>query len=112
MSNYSIQKILVPVDLSETSLNALDTAVYIAKNHDAQLYILFVRDNAFEFYESDESFYSLTTDSENSTDVLQALTGTIQHKHGIKPKLIIREGYVSPTIVKEGFKNNCDLIVI
>jgi nucleotide-binding universal stress UspA family protein len=112
MINYSVHKILVPVDLSETSLNALDTAVIIAQKHQAQLYILHIRDNAFQFYDSDDSFYALTAAAETSVDILQALTGAIQHKYDIKPKLLIKEGFVSPIIVRESIKNNCDLIVL
>ncbi len=110
MSSYSIQKILVPVDLSEPSLNALDTAVSLAKQHDAQLYILNIKDNSFQFYDSDDPIHTLT--AESSDDILQALAGAIQHKHDLKPKLLMKEGYVSPLIVRESFKQNCDLIVI
>lgn len=112
MTKYSIEKIVVPVDLSEPSLNALDTAVHMAKKQGAQLYILYVKDTAFQFYESDESLYALPAAAEGSTDILQALAGAIQHKFDLKPKLIIKEGFVGSSIVHESIKNNCDLIVM
>ena len=112
MTNYSIDKILVPVDLSETSLNALDMAVGIAKKHEAQLYIIHVTDNSFQFHESDQVAGSFTSSAENSKDILQALAGGIQHKYELKPKLLLKDGYVGPVIVQESIKNNCSLIVM
>ena len=47
MSLFRINNILVPVDLSESSLNALDAAVVIAKKHNASIQLLHVEENCF-----------------------------------------------------------------
>ena len=48
MTVYKISHILVPVDLSESSLNALDTAVGLAKKHRATLHVLYVDESSFQ----------------------------------------------------------------
>ncbi len=43
MKIYSIQNVAVPIGLSESSLNAFDTAVALTKKHKANIYILQLR---------------------------------------------------------------------
>jgi nucleotide-binding universal stress UspA family protein len=42
-----IKKILVPTDYSKSSLNAVETAIEIARNNNALLQILHVTDNSY-----------------------------------------------------------------
>src|SRR5262245_53346571 len=44
-----ITKILAPIDFSEASLNALETAASLAAKCEAVLYILYAHDNILEF---------------------------------------------------------------
>jgi nucleotide-binding universal stress UspA family protein len=107
MNLYHINTILVPIDLSESSLNALEAAVVIAKRHDSALQILHVEENSFqELDDISQSHFS------NSVDVINALTGAIQHKHGIKPELLQREGNVSDNIIRASYLYHADLIVM
>src|SRR5215216_2906102 len=94
LMNYSIKKILVPVDLSETSFNALDTAVMLAKKHNAQLRLLNILESDSDMSVDDAGF-SLITNPVNSSDVLTALAGAIQHSHNIQPEVMQEEGPVS-----------------
>lgn len=110
MSLYGIKKILVPVDLSETSLNALDTAVALAKKHDAEIALLNVIENKFSFIE--ENIFQSTGSLTNSSDVLSALAGAIQHSSEIQPKLLQEEGNVCDTIIKISLHHQSDLIVM
>lgn len=106
---YSIRKILVPVDLGEISLNALDTAVAMAERNGAELQILNVIEPSYDLsYESFASLSSLT----NSSDVLQALAGAIQHKNDIAPKIFQEEGNVADIIIKQHLSHQADLIVM
>jgi nucleotide-binding universal stress UspA family protein len=109
MSSYRIKNIVVPVDLSESSLNALDTAVVIAKKHKADLYVLNIEESNFGYDDSNSIFFP---NSSNSADVLTALIGAIQHTHGVKPKLLQEEGNVSDIIIKVSLLYQSDLIVI
>lgn len=110
MSVYKISNVLVPVDLSEGSLNALDTAVNIAKKHKAALQVLYVDENNLHTIEdvSTPHFSNML----NVTDVITALVGAIQHAHGIKPIVLMEEGNVAETIIKTAFLQHADIIVM
>jgi nucleotide-binding universal stress UspA family protein len=110
MSIYKISKILVPLDLSESSLNALDTAVSIAKKHGASLCVLHVDENNFQTTEDAGIPYFSSTI--NTTEVVHALIGAIQHTHGIEPVILIEEGNVADMIIKTAFLQHSDLIVM
>jgi nucleotide-binding universal stress UspA family protein len=110
MSIYKISGVLAPVDLSESSLNALDTAVNIAKKHQAGLRILHVDEN--NFHAMDDAGSSYFSNSFNSADVINALVGAIQHAHGIKPVVLMEEGNVTDNIIKTSLLHHTDLIVM
>jgi nucleotide-binding universal stress UspA family protein len=110
MNLFRIHNILVPVDLSESSLNALDAAVVIAKKHNASIQVLHVEENNFNDLE-DISFTGYSSVN-NAIDIINALTGAIQHTHGIKPLLLQKEGNVSDNIIRASFLYHADLIVM
>ena len=110
MSVYKITSVLAAVDLSECSLNALDTAVNIAKKHGADLRILHIDEN--NFHSKGDVYSSYLNNSINSVDVINALVGDIQHKHGIKPLVLMEEGNVADTIIKTSLLHHSDLIVM
>jgi len=110
MNDYKIANILVPIDLSESSLNALDAAVNIAKKHKAALCILHVDENSFQGLEDLNTPYF--SNSVNAVDVINALVGAIQNSHNIMPSLLMEEGNVSETIIKTSFLQHTDLIVM
>jgi nucleotide-binding universal stress UspA family protein len=109
MSAYHIERIVVPIDLSETSLNALETAVSLAKKHGAALDLLHIRENSFDLLQDD---LVLSSGIRNSIDVLNALAGAIQHANDIEPEVIQQEGNVVDTIIKYTVNNHTDLIVM
>jgi len=107
--NYSINKILVPVDLSETSLNALDAAVRIAKKHRAMVRVLNIKE--LSFYPEENG--KLCDDSKRSgTDVLIALTNSIRHAEDLDCELIQEEGHITGSIIKFSRAEGCDLVVM
>ena len=110
MSVYKITNILVPVDLSESSLNALETAVNVAKKHKASIQILNVEESNLNTLEDINAPYF--TNSANSSDVLNALVGAIHHNHGIKPSILNEEGNVADIVIKTSFLQHADLIVM
>jgi nucleotide-binding universal stress UspA family protein len=109
MSVCTIQNILVPVDLSESSLNALDTAAALAQKHEASLQLLNVVEHNWDALHEDVFSLGGTTDA---LDVLYALAGSIQHTHNIKPSVVQEEGNVSDTIIKTSLKYHSNLIVM
>jgi nucleotide-binding universal stress UspA family protein len=88
----------------------LDTAVALAKKHDAEIVLLNVIENKYAFI--DENIFQSTGSLTNSSDVLSALAGAIQHSHEIQPRLLQEEGNVCDTIIKLSLHHQCDLIVM
>jgi len=110
MSIYKINRVLVAVDLSESSLNALDAAVNIAKKHKASLHVLHIDETNFQTIEDVGTRYFSNTI--NAGDVITALVGAIQNAHNIKPIVSMEEGNVAETIIKTSCLQHADLIVI
>lgn len=105
-----IRNILVPVDLSESSLNALDTAVAIAKKHKASIQILHIEENILNH--ADEAVPTFLNTISNSSDILAALASTIYYTHNIRPKIVFEEGNVSDTIIEKSQQLHADLIIM
>lgn len=105
-----VSGIIVAIDFSEPSLNALDTAMSYAERHGAKLYIVYVHENIYEL--SGISSVSGSTFARNSSNVLAALATDIQRKTKIKPVIIEEEGFVPSVILKNALESRCDLIVM
>jgi nucleotide-binding universal stress UspA family protein len=112
MSLYPIRNILVPVDFGENSLNALETAVVIARRHGATLHLLHVVDTGFDFLNTGDSYLSINSITENSGDILHALAGSVAQKHKIIPQVVLAEGCVYQAIIRESLRCTADLIVM
>lgn len=110
MNPFTIKKVIVPIDLSHTSLNTLDTAVTIAREHDASLLLLNIIEPDFAGLTDEYDFYRCHLS--NSSDVLTALAGSIQYASRLKPKIIQVEGNVAETIIKRSLLHQSDLIVM
>jgi nucleotide-binding universal stress UspA family protein len=108
MSFYSINKILVAIDLSETSLNALDTAIALAKKHKAQLQLL----NVAEQINVSDGVGEIYLAYQAKADVLHALAFSLQQKHNIVPELISKTGNVTDTILTTAHAEHSDLVVM
>ena len=102
-----IHTILVPVDFSESSLNALETATEIAGKHKALLQILHVADPVVP-----ATMNGSPNMLENERQIFDAMAGRILQKHGIKSEILFKEGFTGPTIVKTAQLNKPDLVVI
>jgi len=106
---YSLKHILVAVDLSETSLCAVDTAVSIARKNGAALTIV----NAMEpVYRIDDTEVSGQSSYDSAGDVLQALAGSIEHAHELIPRVVQESATVIDLVVRTAISGSCDLIVI
>lgn len=110
MNQYHCRNILVPVDLSEASLNALDAAASLAQRTQAQLIILNVEDDSLDFLK--EEMPVLHSVSDHSIDVVSALANAIQHKTDYKPEVIRVKGAVAAMILQKAMEHQADLIVM
>jgi nucleotide-binding universal stress UspA family protein len=107
-----LTNILLPIDFSEASLNALETAAAIAQLHGAKLQLLHVNDNSYDFLSSESHYTGSNIMPETSNDILIALATKIEKTNNIKTEVLLLEGNVSNAIVKTAWINNADLIVM
>lgn len=98
-----IKKLLVPLDFSENSLNALKYAASMEKDPGAGIMILHITDPSSLEHElhgniSPEHMYELVCKED--------------HMQGIKSKLIMKDGPVASTIINEARTLDADMIVM
>jgi len=106
---YFLKHILVAVDLSETSLGAVDMAVAIARKNGAALTIV----NAIEpVYRVDETDTAGLSHHDSAGDVLQALAGSIEHAYELTPQVVQERSPVIDLVVRTAVSSSADLIVI
>jgi nucleotide-binding universal stress UspA family protein len=108
-----LSKILVPVDGSEYSLRALDTAIYLAKKIDANLTGMHVIENLPTVYvESQKVLNDLLAkyraESENILDKCKQ----IAEKSGVKIETVIAEGDAASNIVVYARNGGFDSIIM
>lgn len=99
-----IKKILVPVDYSESSLNALESAIFIAQRHNAIVHILHIRDITIEANEWQ------TPDP--AKEFYNAIAGNVVTKHGLKTNITFAEGLVGHVIIKTVFEMKTDMVIM
>jgi nucleotide-binding universal stress UspA family protein len=108
-----LSKILVPVDGSEYSLRALDTAIYLAKKIDANITAMHVIENLPTVYvESQKVLNDLLAkyraESENILDKCKQ----IAEKSGVKIETVIAEGDAASNIVIYARNRGFDTIIM
>lgn len=109
MNPYTIQNILVPMDLSETSLNAMQTAVSLAKKNKANIHLLYVDEPLSSLSDSlSESLLS----NEANMDVLMALAGSVKQRDGLALQVAEEKGNAVECIVKTALRIDADLVVM
>ena len=115
MINNSVKNILVPLDFSETSLNALQTAIAIAKQQNADILLLNVVDTSFMFgftgvaYISEKTIDSMVN---VSARMLNPLVEMIKEKHHLSCTSMIKVGLVPLSIAKYALENEASLIIM
>jgi len=113
MTEHSIRRILVPVDFSPASLNALDSAIAISKQHEADILILNVVETvgltSGNGYAAAEATLELIHRSEQE---LLSLQHSITEKFLMPCEIISIHGFVSPTIIKISATYKADIIVM
>ncbi len=105
-----IRSILVPVDFSSTAINALQTAIAIAKDTLAGIHLLYVDDQDFTLFETDTYLHPPRV--EEYTDMLGRLARSVSANHGIGCNFSTESGAVTYSILKTAIHLSSDLIVI
>ncbi|MCW3998688.1 MAG: universal stress protein [Candidatus Bathyarchaeota archaeon] len=112
-SSETIEKILVPTDGSEHSIRAAEYAIGIAKNHDAQLMVVYVVDEVVidkfsEITEREVVERELKIDGQRYTNYVLGLAT----EAGVKATAMVARGRPFEQIVNLAKGLNMDLIVM
>lgn len=110
MKKINIQKILVPVDFSHNSMNALQTAVAIAKRHEARLHLVYVTDVDYELFPEDE--HVTPRRLYDYVKTLRQLAHSVKKSDGISCDYTTITGAVTNSILKTAMSEQCDIIVM
>src|SRR5690348_13066565 len=100
-----IKKILVPTDYGPASLNALDTAIAIARSNNAILQILHVTETNVN-----PLFTRRSASRKSSQLICDAMAGNILQKHGVSSEVIFAEGIPGPVIARATNEKKPDMI--
>jgi nucleotide-binding universal stress UspA family protein len=115
MKPIAITKILVPIDFSSTSLLAFEHAVNLARNFNAQLFLLHVLENSLYMHDiflpetRVVNFQNLASIAEEKLNELGASAGK---DAGINCTSLIMEGKVSKMVVRAADQVGADIIVM
>lgn len=98
-----LNTILVPIDYSEASHNALETAIAIAEKNKASIQLLQINDTAHTYD---------ARALKKAKQVCDAMADSIHIRNGIATGVIFADGYIGPTIVKTAAEVKADIIVM
>jgi nucleotide-binding universal stress UspA family protein len=110
LDTNTLSHILIPIDFSESSLNAYESAITIAVKNHASVTIIHVHDNTFNTDVSNITPGHKIAD--NFEEILNALADAAQSRIGKLPKVVLIDGSTSASIVNTADKMGCDLIVM
>ncbi|QXV66750.1 universal stress protein [Mucilaginibacter sp. 21P] len=113
--NTEIKNILIPIDLSDTSLNALNTAIQMAKRHDAVLHLLYVQD-LMHYYPEMGQLVTIAPMIEDVWEkdrvLLDKIVMAIRSSHQVNCRLHIETGHRAILIAEVSNYLNADITVM
>jgi nucleotide-binding universal stress UspA family protein len=115
MKTFNPQKILIPVDFSETAMIAIEHGAYVAKLFKADLILLHVVEKHWEKFSvvAPELRVDAPTDLINSIEKrLEETAANILAKYGVKSSSITSDGNIFSEIIAISRENNVDMIVM
>ena len=108
MSN-KLSTILVGVDLSEPSFNAVYTATKLAAKNNASLYLLYAHETLFERIVLTKK---LPENATTSDSILTAMASDIARKSGVKTHVIKEDSNAAEVILRNIVSIEADLVVL
>ena len=113
MKTLSINKILVPIDFSKVSENALQTAIAMCKRQFASLTILYVVENShYMFQPAAEAAFVLPQLIEAATENIAKLAKSLRTKHDLVVNHLVQSGNPADEICHTASSSGADLIVM
>lgn len=110
MKEFCIKKILVPVDFSNNSMNALQTAVSMAKRHGADLKLLHVFDVDNTLFPEDNMNSSSNPDI--AIKSLSRLAASVKTGDGVNCGIAYISGHIPNAILQTAKSDNADMIIM
>jgi len=114
-TSFSIKKILVPIDFSETSLLAIEHAGFTAQLFKAELVLLHVMEKHWEKFNIIVPNIPVTKPSGLVNEIekrLEDIAFDIQSRYGVKSECITTDGTIFHEIISIGKEYNIDLIIM
>ena len=105
------ENILVPLDGSEYSLNALEKAVQIAKKFDGRITLINVY-SVSSFNVNPSQVFAYVLEIRKSGELILAEGKKIVKAEGLQVETFLKEGHIVEEILKMAREGNFDLIVI
>ena len=105
------EKILVPLDGSGHSLNALEKAVQIAKKFDGKITLINVY-SVSSFKVTPSQVFSYVVEIRKSGESILAEGEKMAKAEGVQVETRLKEGHIVEEILKTSREGNFDLIVI
>lgn len=111
--DFEVQKILVPIDFSETSKVALRHAANLCEKFNAEMYLMHAVTTAnFEVFPNLNIRSKFDDIREVAIAELNIMRNEIVEKHNIQVEIIIKDGRPANAIVDSGKEINADFIVM
>lgn len=105
------EKILVPLDGSEHSLNALEKAIQIAKKFDGKITLINVY-SVSSFRMTPSQVFAYVVEIRKSGESILAEGKKIAFDKGIQVETLLKEGHIVEEILQKARDGNFDLIVM
>lgn len=115
METYKIKKVLVPIDFSTVSLNALETAIAICKRQLATLTLIHVVENTYVLFppEAGGATGAILPDLvKNANENLNELAKKLRTRHDLVINHIIQSGNPADEICRWALHKESNLIVM
>lgn len=115
MKAFNIQKILIPIDFSETSMLAIEHAGFTAQLFKAELILLHVIEKHWEQFSVVAPELRISTPTELTAAIekkLAEIATDIQKKYGVKSFHVTSTGNIFNEILSVSKEHNADLVVM
>ncbi len=115
METYTIKKVLVPIDFSPVSLNALETAIAICKRQLATLTLIHVVENTYVLFppEAGGATGAILPDLvKNANESLNELAKKLRTNHDLVINQIVQSGNPADEICRWALHKDFNLIVM
>ena len=115
MKTFKIEKILIPIDFSETAMKAIEHAAYIAQAFKAEIVLLHVIEKHWEHFNIIQPELAVPQPSGLIPVVekkLAQIATDILTQYGVKSTTITSDGNIFSEIVAVSEEHNIDLIIM